>query len=111
MRPEGGGLKMIHPQIKLSTRHRISVMLLEVHICVDVDEYGSIELVSARSFGDITLNNPQVSMQEAHANRMEVFNYLTEFELATWRPIGPEDSEIFATKKLDPEFGIETDRL
>ena len=35
----------------------------------------------------------------------EIYEYLTEWELAVWRRIGPEDRELFATKLLDPEFG------
>lgn len=42
-----------------------------------------------------------------HAKRHEIYEYLVEWELAVWRRIGPEDSELFATIALDPDFGIE----
>ena len=99
---------MIEPQIKLSTIHRISVDLSEVHILVDVDEYGNLGVISAFGFGDIDLNPKDRSKRaENFMNRQSIYTYLQEFELVTWRQIGPEDSEIFATKKLDPEFGLE----
>ena len=35
--------------------------------------------------------------------RMEVYEFLTEWEFCEWRKIGPEDRELFATHKLTGE--------
>lgn len=35
-----------------------------------------------------------------HSEKMEVYSFLTEWELCEWQKIGPEDSELFATQKL-----------
>lgn len=39
--------------------------------------------------------------------RREVYEFLIEWEFAEWRRVGPEDSELFATKKLSEEFGLD----
>jgi hypothetical protein len=69
-------------------------------IWLEVDTIGIITLHSGWWLGK------RVS-ELSFAERREVFEWLTEWELAVWRAIGPDDSEIFATKKLDPELGIE----
>lgn len=35
-----------------------------------------------------------------HDERMEVYEFLTEWEFLEWKRVGPEDSELFATEKL-----------
>jgi hypothetical protein len=39
--------------------------------------------------------------------RNEIYEWLIEWGFAEWRNIGPEDRELFATKLLDPELGID----
>jgi hypothetical protein len=102
------------PVAKLTVVHRIRVASPlkpkrgpkpRIGIGVTVDETGYLEIDYAYGFGEIRGSAVGIT-REHFANRQEVYNYLVEWELATWQPIGPEDSEIFATKKLDPEWGI-----
>jgi hypothetical protein len=61
---------------------------------VDVDNYDMVSL------GDTThwfgTRYAELSSDEIQ----EIHEYLVEWELAEWKQIGPEDSELFATKKL-----------
>lgn len=71
-----------------------------VNLWVSVDRYGLIDKLEG-------------TFQGVHTNTMEweqsrkIYEYLQEWELVTLRKIGPEDSEWFATKKLDKEYGVE----
>jgi len=77
-----------------------------IHVIIGIDAYGMISLEQNTSWygkkykgamsGD-DFNDPTI-MQ--HEDRMEVFGWLIEWEMAEWRAIGPEDNELFATKKL-----------
>lgn len=68
---------------------------------VGVDNYGMIAIhPHSYWFG---MNVDQLKFEE----RQEIYEFLIEWELAVWRKIGPEDSELFATTKLDKEFGLD----
>jgi hypothetical protein len=69
----------------------------------EVDERGHIEVLNHRGFFPKKAKN---SFGE-HNQRVAVYNWLVDWELAVWREIGPEQSECFATKKLDANWGIE----
>jgi hypothetical protein len=65
------------------------------HICVYVEvdnEYGLISLSNHTVWFGRSVNS--------HETRMEIYEWLVEWELAEWKAIGPEDSELFATEKL-----------
>jgi hypothetical protein len=70
-------------------------------IYVDVEESGLIQL------NETTWWNGKRADKLTYEERREVYEFLIEWELASWRAIGPEDSELFALKKLDPEYGLE----
>lgn len=68
---------------------------------VGVDNYGVISLEShTHWYGK---REPELDWVE----RMAIYEFLVEWELAEWRNIGPEDRELFATKKLSQEHGLE----
>lgn len=67
------------------------------NIYVEVDEYGQISIQDHTFF--LGKDFRSMSWEE----RREVYSVLVEWELAEWRSIGPEDSELFATKKLEPK--------
>jgi hypothetical protein len=41
-----------------------------------------------------------------YEERREVYDWLTEWEYAAWHRIGYDDTELFATKKLSPDYGV-----
>jgi hypothetical protein len=61
---------------------------------IGVDIYGLIEIMSYAWDGEYSSHGV--------SNRVhtEIFKWLVEWELAEWRSIGPEDSDLFATSKL-----------
>jgi hypothetical protein len=64
------------------------------HVNVDVDEYGMATLGRhTRWFGKGIRNM-------SHQEKREIYLWLQEWEFIELRPIGPEDSEYFATDKL-----------
>jgi hypothetical protein len=73
----------------------------DMRLYIEVEESGMIQLNSYSFF------NGKKEADMSFDERREVYEYLCEWELAVWRRIGPEDSELFATEKLDPEFGLE----
>jgi hypothetical protein len=66
-------------------------------IYVEVDKWGVI------SIGEATRFPVEGYSKDVYAHQREVMDYLVEWELAEWRAIGPEDSELFATEKLTGE--------
>lgn len=72
---------------------------MAIYVSVQTDGLLNVEDITwfdGKRFGDMEFNE-----------RREIYDYLCEWELAAWRRIGPEDSELFALKKLDPTYGIE----
>jgi hypothetical protein len=72
-------------------------------VYVEVDEYGMINIDRNHTmwFGDrLTQVDASKSVSQMYK---EIYGWLVEWELARWIPIGPEDSELFATKKLTGE--------
>jgi hypothetical protein len=104
---------IFEPVTRLAVVHRIRVApprkegSPKIAVGVIVEETGQLEIDYAHGFGEIRGSQGTGITREHFDNRMEVYGYLVEWELAEWRQIGPEDSEIFATKKLDPEWGID----
>ena len=56
-------------------------------------ESGMVGISTSWGFGD-------PNAKEWQRNR-EAMDWLVEWELAEWKNIGPEDAELFATKKLE----------
>lgn len=69
-----------------------------------VDQYGYCELLDWYNFGKRDPHEPYNS-ETMHLRdaEIDVWEWLAEWELVELRPIGPEDSEYFATEKLIPE--------
>ena len=67
--------------------------VLFTSVFVAVDNYSLVQIDSGMWMGEKidTTNHKQVR---------EILDWLIEWEYATWRPIGPEDSEVFALDKL-----------
>lgn len=61
---------------------------------VSVDEYDYAEIMGYSSFGGKSYKNMDFE------DRKEVHDFLIEWEILEWRRIGPEDSELFATKEF-----------
>jgi hypothetical protein len=61
-------------------------------VYVEVDEYG---VISIHPYAVWSGHKPKT-----HQQLMEIYEWLVEWELAEWKAIGPEDSELFATEKL-----------
>lgn len=71
-----------------------------INIGVHIDSYGIIEDVTGMFCGKhLTFLN--------YSEKREAYHYLQEWELISMRPIGPEDSEWFANKSLNEEYGLE----
>lgn len=91
----------------VETIHRIRSSMMYnrdgIFVTVSVDDTGLLNIERASGFG--ILPDDATGLMK-HKQRLEVYEWLIEHELATWERIGPEDSEVFATKKLDPERGI-----
>lgn len=64
-------------------------------VYVEVDQYDIISIG-----GDSSWFGNKVDRDNIHK---EIYDWLVEWELAEWKQIGPEDSEIFATEKLTKE--------
>ncbi len=68
---------------------------------LSIDKYGYCELVDWYCFGKRDPHEPYTSeTMELREYEMAVWEWLAEWELVELRPIGPEDSEYFATAKL-----------
>lgn len=68
---------------------------------LSVDQYGYCELVDWYYFGKRDPHEPYNSeTMYLYECEREVWDWLAEWELVELRPIGPEDSEFFATDKL-----------
>lgn len=88
------------PAKKLRVHANLDKTILSAQIELYSDGYATIE--SYTGFGDV----PEDSYKRYEQER-DVIDWLVEWELLCWRKIGPEDMEIFATKKLDEEWGLE----
>jgi len=92
-----GHIWLIHPPDKTTPRKWNDRFRLYVHVESD----GLIGLESHTHWFGKHYDDTD------YPDRQEIYEYLVEWELAEWRRIGPEDSELFATKLLDPELGLE----
>lgn len=86
------GLRLPHPA-KFKTGE-------QPYVYVDVDTYGmvNIDRYRTRWFGVDLLDSH--GSRSVHSLEKEIYEWLVEWELAEWKSIGPEDRELFATKKL-----------
>jgi len=64
--------------------YAVSVPQLRIGARIAVDSYDLISSIDSWGFAKLA----------------EVYEWLVEWELAYWKAIGPEDSELFATNKL-----------
>ena len=70
---------------------------------VEVDYLGMVTIDRDRTFWSGTrLRTLDIVNDNRSVNSLlqEIYDWLVEWELAEWRAIGPEDSELFATEKL-----------
>jgi hypothetical protein len=64
-----------------------------------------LNIVSGLWFGTPVRRELHDTMELWKLHR-EIYDWLQEWELAVLQPIGPEDSEWFATTNLDPDWGL-----
>lgn len=76
----------------------------EVRLFVSVEPYGMLSLDERMSTWFHVMKTDGMFN---HDTRREIYEWLKEWEFAVWKRIGPEDTELFATKKLDPDYGLE----
>lgn len=92
------------PEVKFSW-HTIRVTIpgeKYTYIFVEIEPHGLVGGIEDHSlwFGRRYEN---MSFPE----RKEIWDWLVEWELVALRKVGYDDSEYFATKKLDSEFGLD----
>lgn len=72
-------------------------------VYVEVDNFGMISVDQRQTYWSGTrLRTLDIVDDNRAVNSLlvEIHNWLVEWELAEWKAIGPEDSELFATEKL-----------
>lgn len=72
-------------------------------VYVEVDYLDMISIDRSRTnWSGQRLGNLDIVTDNRSVNSLmqEIYEWLVEWELAEWKAIGPEDSELFATEKL-----------
>lgn len=108
--------EIIYINLPLETQRKLpKVRDNPIRVVIGIDAYGMISLEMGTSWygrkykgamGHNDLYDPRVMQPDDH---MAAYNWLIEWELAEWRSIGPEDKELYATKKFAEDLRTTTE--
>jgi hypothetical protein len=108
--------EIIYVNLPHGTRQRLPRVLDNpIHLIIGIDSYGQISIEQGTVWygkkyqgamsGD-DMKNPALIQYD---DRREIYDWLIYWEYAEWRRIGPEDSELFVTKKLADQLRTTTE--